>query len=95
MASSSSLSSSKNLNVRVVVVLTVMLMLAVQATSAQGRSMTGLCIRNCGYCKEMYGDYFHGGDCAETCILTKGSSIPDCNRPSTFHRFIRRFQFSP
>ncbi|KAF2360507.1 Eclosion hormone [Trinorchestia longiramus] len=86
--------SAKNMRPAAAVLVLVVTLTALVASS-EGRSLIGLCIRNCGYCKEMYGDYFNGGECAESCVQTTGSSIPDCNRPSTFRRFIRRFQFSP
>ncbi|XP_068244715.1 eclosion hormone [Palaemon carinicauda] len=65
--------------------------LVVLASLTQAASITSMCIRNCGQCKEMYGDYFHGQACAESCIMTQGVSIPDCNNPATFNRFLKRF----
>ncbi|KAL7640907.1 UNVERIFIED_CONTAM: hypothetical protein RMT77_008044 [Armadillidium vulgare] len=53
-------------------------------------ALTGMCIRNCGHCKEIYGDYFNGQACAENCILTKGQAVPDCNDPVTFKRFLKK-----
>ncbi|KAB7503977.1 Eclosion hormone [Armadillidium nasatum] len=47
-------------------------------------------LRNCGHCKEIYGDYFNGQACAENCILTKGQAAPDCNDPVTFKRFLKK-----
>ncbi|XP_053627890.1 eclosion hormone [Cherax quadricarinatus] len=73
-----------------VVVLSVMFLMAL-VTLSQAASITSMCIRNCGQCKEMYGDYFHGQACAESCIMTQGVSIPDCNNPATFNRFLKRF----
>ncbi|KAG7170701.1 eclosion hormone-like 2 [Homarus americanus] len=61
------------------------------ATLSDAATFTSMCIRNCGQCKEMYGDYFHGQACAESCIMTQGISIPDCNNPATFNRFLKRF----
>ncbi|CAL4088219.1 unnamed protein product, partial [Meganyctiphanes norvegica] len=55
-------------------------------------SYTGMCIRNCGQCKEMYGDYFNAQSCAESCIMSQGNSVPDCNNPSTFKNFLKRFK---
>nr|WLV89615.1 eclosion-hormone-1 [Gecarcinus lateralis] len=65
--------------------------LVVLATVGEGATIIGMCISNCGQCKEMYGDYFHGQACAESCIRTQGISIPDCNNPATFNRFLKRF----
>ncbi|XP_063593827.1 eclosion hormone-like [Penaeus indicus] len=79
----------KGAQVRVVVASVVCLVLL--AAVCDGASITSMCIRNCGQCKEMYGDYFHGQACAESCIMTQGMSIPDCNNPSTFNRFLKRF----
>lgn len=53
--------------------------------------------RNCGQCKEMYGDYFDGQRCAEYCLASyKVSSpggawpaMPDCNEPETVDQFLK------
>ena len=37
-----------------------------------------ICVKNCGQCKEMFGDNFNGRLCAEFCLQTEGSMIPDC-----------------
>ena len=46
-------------------------------------------IRNCGQCKEMYGDYFDGRRCAEFCLTGAGAKLPDCNVPDTVDRFFK------
>ncbi|XP_045581480.1 eclosion hormone [Procambarus clarkii] len=73
------------------VVLVSLVCLLALVSLVQAASITSMCIRNCGQCKEMYGDYFHGQACAESCIMTQGVSIPDCNNPATFNRFLKRF----
>ncbi|XP_076041659.1 eclosion hormone-like [Oratosquilla oratoria] len=73
------------------VVLAVVVMVVGFAMVAEAGPITALCIRNCGYCKEMYGAYFNGRACAEHCIFSKGVGIPDCNNPVTFDRFLKRF----
>lgn len=62
----------------------------------------GLCLcvehlRNCGQCKEMYGDYFDGQRCAEFCLASYRSTgplgswapMPDCNEPETVDQFLK------
>ncbi|XP_075211148.1 eclosion hormone-like [Lycorma delicatula] len=53
-------------------------------------SRIGTCIKNCGQCKQMFGHYFHGQACAESCLLSKGSTSPDCNNPLTLRGLIFR-----
>uniref|UniRef100_T1JCY6 Eclosion hormone n=1 Tax=Strigamia maritima TaxID=126957 RepID=T1JCY6_STRMM len=52
-------------------------------------SSLGVCIRNCGQCKRMYGDFFLGQHCAEECLQTEGrGDLPDCNNPKSLYRFL-------
>lgn len=53
--------------------------------------------RNCGQCKQMYGEYFDGRRCAEFCLaetLASGDNdadwkIPDCNDPIAISQFLK------
>lgn len=51
--------------------------------------------RNCGQCKEMYGEYFDGRRCAEFCLasfkssLTRELEMPDCNDPESVDQFLK------
>lgn len=36
----------------------------------------GVCLRNCAQCKKMYGSYFEGQMCADSCVKFKGKIIP-------------------
>ncbi|MCL4158893.1 UNVERIFIED_CONTAM: hypothetical protein GTU68_044510 [Idotea baltica] len=71
--------------------LSLILLLGSFSVTTDAFSVTGMCIRHCGHCKEMYGDYFHGQACAESCLMSMGGSVPDCNNPATFNRFLKRF----
>jgi hypothetical protein len=46
--------------------------------------------RNCGQCKQMYGHYFEGQLCVETCLSTNGRLLPDCNNPNTLRGLLKR-----
>ncbi|XP_069692493.1 uncharacterized protein [Periplaneta americana] len=50
----------------------------------------GVCITNCGQCKQMYGHYFQGQLCAEACLESNGRLLPDCNNPNTLRGFLKR-----
>ncbi|CAG9765304.1 unnamed protein product [Ceutorhynchus assimilis] len=54
-------------------------------------SSVGVCITNCVQCKQMYGQYFEGKICGDTCIASNGKLIPDCNQPGTLHSYFKRF----
>ncbi|XP_054269876.1 eclosion hormone-like [Macrosteles quadrilineatus] len=49
-----------------------------------------VCFTNCGQCKQMFGNYFHGQACAEFCLATNGFVYPDCNNPVTVKNFLKR-----
>ncbi|KAI5755448.1 hypothetical protein M8J77_016924 [Diaphorina citri] len=51
----------------------------------------GVCLSNCVQCKEMFGMYFHGRACAESCIKSRGLISPDCNNPNTLRGFLKRY----
>ena len=56
--------------------------------------------RNCGQCKEMYGDYFDGRRCAEFCLAATMAEndadfqIPDCNDAVAISQFLK-LQINP
>jgi hypothetical protein len=66
-------------------------------------ALVELSLRNCGQCKEMYGEYFEGQRCAEFCLASykpsqagsvsgSGSGwapMPDCNEPETVDQFLK------
>ncbi|KRT84595.1 hypothetical protein AMK59_1176, partial [Oryctes borbonicus] len=49
---------------------------------------TGICIKNCAQCKEMYGKYFYGQLCADSCVKYKGSIIPNCEDIASIAPFL-------
>lgn len=48
----------------------------------------GVCIRNCAQCKKMYGPYFQGQLCADSCLKFKGKMIPDCEDVASIAPYI-------
>lgn len=44
--------------------------------SAGEMDFLGICLRNCAQCKKMYGSYFEGQVCADSCVKFKGKIIP-------------------
>ncbi|XP_067632116.1 eclosion hormone [Eurosta solidaginis] len=47
-----------------------------------------ICLNNCAQCKEMFGDFFQGQTCAESCLKFKGKSIPDCEDVGSITPFL-------
>lgn len=43
-----------------------------------GYDILGVCLRNCAQCKKMFGNFFEGQLCADSCVKFKGKVIPDC-----------------
>lgn len=43
-----------------------------------GYDFLGICLRNCAQCKKMFGNFFEGQLCADSCVKFKGKVIPDC-----------------
>lgn len=43
-----------------------------------GYDILGVCLRNCAQCKKMFGSFFEGQLCADSCVKFKGKVIPDC-----------------
>lgn len=50
--------------------------------------LVGVCIRNCAQCKKMYGPYFQGQLCADSCLKFKGKMIPDCEDVASIAPYI-------
>ncbi|XP_024214295.1 eclosion hormone [Halyomorpha halys] len=53
-------------------------------------NQVGVCIRNCAQCKKMFGAYFEGQLCADTCLKFKGKLIPDCEDVASIGPFLNR-----
>ncbi|XP_076257202.1 eclosion hormone-like [Rhynchophorus ferrugineus] len=53
-------------------------------------STLGVCITNCVQCKQMYGHYFEGKTCGDTCVASNGMLVPDCNNPGTIGNYLKR-----
>lgn len=67
-----------------------------------GYDILGVCLRNCAQCKKMFGNFFEGQLCADSCVKFKGKVIPDCedlgNKKKIYHVTLRNencFFFSP
>lgn len=43
-----------------------------------GYDIIGICLKNCAQCKKMFGNFFEGQLCADSCVKFKGKVIPDC-----------------
>ncbi|CAB3235934.1 unnamed protein product [Arctia plantaginis] len=50
----------------------------------------GACIENCAQCKKMFGAWFEGPLCAQSCIEFKGSLIPECENLASISRFLNK-----
>ncbi|XP_063218983.1 eclosion hormone [Bacillus rossius redtenbacheri] len=62
------------------------------ALPAARASNVALCVRNCAQCKRMFGEYFEGELCADTCIKYKGKVIPDCEDIGSIAPFLNRVE---
>merc|ERR1712088_986479 len=60
------------LGVSQVLLLSLLILLCVPA-STSSRTSYSRCLRSCVHCKEMYGHYFLGHLCAQTCISKHGN----------------------
>lgn len=65
-----------------------------QLSAAGGASQIGVCIRNCAQCKKMFGAYFEGQLCADTCLKFKGKLIPDCEDVASIGPFLNRIDWN-
>lgn len=43
-----------------------------------GYDFLGVCLKNCAQCKKMFGHFFEGQLCADSCVKFKGKIVPDC-----------------
>lgn len=43
-----------------------------------GYDILSICLKNCAQCKKMFGNFFEGERCADSCVKFKGKVIPDC-----------------
>lgn len=43
-----------------------------------GYDILSICLKNCAQCKKMFGNFFEGQLCADSCVKFKGKVIPDC-----------------
>lgn len=59
---------------------------------AAGHDLTGVCIRNCAQCKKMYGPWFEGQLCADSCVRLSGKMIPDCEDVESIYPFINKLE---
>ncbi|XP_029715739.1 eclosion hormone-like [Aedes albopictus] len=55
-----------------------------------GYDMLGVCINNCAQCKRMFGEFFEGRLCAESCIQFKGKMVPDCEDINSIAPFLTK-----
>lgn len=55
-----------------------------------GFDFLGVCIKNCAQCKKMFGAYFEGERCAESCVKFKGKIIPDCEDIASIAPFLNK-----
>ncbi|KAH8414417.1 hypothetical protein KR215_005498 [Drosophila sulfurigaster] len=51
-----------------------------------------ICLNNCAQCKKMFGDYFQGQTCAESCLKFKGKAIPDCEDIGSIAPFLNALE---
>uniref|UniRef100_A0A1A9WNR3 Eclosion hormone n=1 Tax=Glossina brevipalpis TaxID=37001 RepID=A0A1A9WNR3_9MUSC len=56
--------------------------------SISGIDFIQICLNNCVQCKKMFGDYFQGQTCAESCLKFKGKAIPDCEDIGSIAPFL-------
>ncbi|XP_052873497.1 eclosion hormone-like [Anopheles cruzii] len=57
-----------------------------------GYEMFGICVKNCAQCKKLYGAYFEGQRCAESCIKDRGSNVPDCEDLASIAPFLNTLE---
>ncbi|CRL02231.1 CLUMA_CG015134, isoform A [Clunio marinus] len=53
-----------------------------------GYDILGVCLRNCAQCKKMFGSFFEGQLCADSCVKFKGKVIPDCEDLASIAPFL-------
>ncbi|CAH2106221.1 unnamed protein product [Euphydryas editha] len=57
---------------------------------ATGWDPLEICIENCAQCKKMFGPWFEGPLCAESCIKFRGKLIPDCEDLASIAPFLNK-----
>ncbi|XP_075144575.1 eclosion hormone [Haematobia irritans] len=60
--------------------------------SMSGIDYIQICLNNCAQCKKMFGDYFQGQTCAESCLKFKGKAIPDCEDLPSIAPFLNTLE---
>uniref|UniRef100_A0A1B0C0M1 Eclosion hormone n=1 Tax=Glossina palpalis gambiensis TaxID=67801 RepID=A0A1B0C0M1_9MUSC len=60
--------------------------------SISGIDFIQICLNNCAQCKKMFGDYFQGQSCAESCLKFKGKAIPDCEDIGSIAPFLNTLE---
>ncbi|XP_026462480.1 eclosion hormone [Ctenocephalides felis] len=53
-----------------------------------GLDYMGICVRNCAQCKRMFGNYFDGPACADSCLRFRGKIVPDCEDLRSIEPFL-------
>ncbi|XP_017893118.1 eclosion hormone isoform X2 [Ceratina calcarata] len=83
-----------NKSTRILLVLFVAYVMVVMlvAGSAPFDRAVGVCIRNCAQCKKMFGPYFLGQKCADSCVKYKGKLIPDCEDEGSIQPFLQALE---
>ncbi|XP_058065546.1 eclosion hormone-like [Anopheles bellator] len=57
-----------------------------------GYELFGICVKNCAQCKKVYGAYFEGQRCAESCIKDRGRPVPDCEDIASIAPFLHTLE---
>lgn len=57
-----------------------------------GYDFLGVCIRNCAQCKKIYGGYFDGELCADSCVKFKGKIMPDCEDAIAIAPYLSKYE---
>ncbi|XP_078036497.1 eclosion hormone [Augochlora pura] len=80
-----------NANTRILLVLFVAsaMVFVLSAGNSPFDRAIGVCIRNCAQCKKMFGPYFLGQKCADSCVKFKGKLIPDCEDERSIQPFLQ------
>lgn len=59
-----------------------------------GYDIIGVCLKNCAQCKKMFGNFFEGQLCADSCVKFKGKVIPDCEDLGELNLIIFEINFN-
>ena len=70
-----------------VLLLSLLILLSLPAPST-ARTSYSRCLRSCVHCKEMYGQYFLGHLCAQTCISKHGNFRAVCTDITSIKPFL-------